>query len=215
MKLRYSDYRENVVLLACGSFSPVTLMHLRMMEMAREHTEDRYHVAGGFLSPVHDNYKKDGLVEARHRIAMLRLALEESDWLDVWTWETDRIGWTPTALVIANLEEIVGCRVVLVAGTDLLSSFGVAGLWTEDHLVYILKRGLCLITREPFTDPDGLILQNDTVFKHRGCISVVPQYVPNGLSSTLVRLLVKRGMSVEYLVPSAVSGYIRENHLYQ
>lgn len=35
-----------VVLLACGSFNPVTNMHLRMFELARDHLEDTGWVTG-------------------------------------------------------------------------------------------------------------------------------------------------------------------------
>ena len=58
-----------VVLVACGSFSPVTYLHLRMFEMAkdyiRQHTD--FEIIGGYLSPVSDMYKKQGLLSARHR----------------------------------------------------------------------------------------------------------------------------------------------------
>lgn len=58
-----------VVLVACGSFSPVTYLHLRMFEMAkdfiRQHTN--FEIMGGYLSPVSDMYKKPGLLSANHR----------------------------------------------------------------------------------------------------------------------------------------------------
>ena len=58
-----------IVLVACGSFSPVTYLHLRMFEMARDyvrHSTD-YEIVGGYLSPVSDQYKKPGLLAAEHR----------------------------------------------------------------------------------------------------------------------------------------------------
>lgn len=61
--------KSPVVLVACGSFSPVTYLHLRMFEMAkdyiRQHTE--FEVLAGYLSPVSDMYKKPGLLAAYHR----------------------------------------------------------------------------------------------------------------------------------------------------
>ncbi len=35
-----SQEKTKVVLLACGSFNPITNMHLRMFELARDHLED-------------------------------------------------------------------------------------------------------------------------------------------------------------------------------
>ena len=60
-----------LVLVACGSFSPITHMHLRMFEMAvdyvRQNMSDTYEVVGGYLSPVSDRYNKAGLASATHR----------------------------------------------------------------------------------------------------------------------------------------------------
>lgn len=58
-----------VVLVACGSFSPVTYLHLRMFEMAKDYVRHNtdFEIVGGYLSPVSDMYKKPGLLSARHR----------------------------------------------------------------------------------------------------------------------------------------------------
>lgn len=60
-----------LVVVACGSFSPVTHMHLRMFEMAVDHVKqnmsDVYEVVGGYMSPVSDWYNKAGLAVAAHR----------------------------------------------------------------------------------------------------------------------------------------------------
>ncbi|KAK3518478.1 hypothetical protein QTP70_001412 [Hemibagrus guttatus] len=93
-----------VVLLACGSFNPITNMHLRMFELARDHLEDtgRYRVVKGIISPVGDAYKKKGLIEARHRIEMARLATEASSWISVDDWESQQAEWVETAKVIRH-----------------------------------------------------------------------------------------------------------------
>jgi nicotinamide mononucleotide adenylyltransferase len=58
-----------VVLVACGSFSPVTYLHLRMFEMAKDYVRQNtdFEIVGGYLSPVSDMYKKPGLLSAHHR----------------------------------------------------------------------------------------------------------------------------------------------------
>ncbi|CAG9794678.1 unnamed protein product [Diatraea saccharalis] len=87
-----------VVLIACGSFSPPTYMHLRMFEIARDyfHSTGLATVVGGIVSPVHDAYGKKDLVAAHHRISMLNLALRSSSWIKVSEWETQQSGWTRT-----------------------------------------------------------------------------------------------------------------------
>ncbi|XP_041801619.1 nicotinamide/nicotinic acid mononucleotide adenylyltransferase 1 [Chelmon rostratus] len=93
-----------VVLLACGSFNPITNMHLRMFELARDHLEDsgQYQVVKGIISPVGDAYKKKGLIEASHRLEMVRLATENSDWITVDSWESLQPEWMETAKVVRH-----------------------------------------------------------------------------------------------------------------
>lgn len=58
-----------IVLVACGSFSPITYLHLRMFEMAKDYVRQNtdFEIVGGYLSPVSDMYKKPGLLTAHHR----------------------------------------------------------------------------------------------------------------------------------------------------
>lgn len=65
---RHPD-RQPVVLVGCGSFSPVTFLHLRMFEMAVDYARHNtnFEIVGGYLSPVSDQYKKQGLLCATHR----------------------------------------------------------------------------------------------------------------------------------------------------
>ena len=60
-------------LVACGSFSPITYLHLRMFEMAADYVKFNtdFEIVGGYLSPVSDAYKKAGLASAQHRLARL------------------------------------------------------------------------------------------------------------------------------------------------
>lgn len=95
--------RIPVVLLACGSFNPITNMHLRLFEVARDHLHQTgmYKVIGGIISPVNDNYRKKDLVAAHHRVAMARLALQTSDWIRVDPWESEQAQWMETVKVLS------------------------------------------------------------------------------------------------------------------
>ncbi|XP_061457468.1 nicotinamide/nicotinic acid mononucleotide adenylyltransferase 1 [Rhineura floridana] len=97
-----SDGRTEVVLLACGSFNPITNMHLRLFELARDHLHEtgKYKVVKGIISPVGDAYKKKGLISARHRVTMARLATESSDWVEVDDWESSQKEWQETVKVL-------------------------------------------------------------------------------------------------------------------
>ncbi|XP_069720717.1 nicotinamide/nicotinic acid mononucleotide adenylyltransferase 3 [Phaenicophaeus curvirostris] len=96
--------RIPLVLVACGSFNPITNMHMRLFELARDHLHQtgRYQVIEGIMSPVNDAYGKKGLVLARHRVAMAKLALETSDWIRVDPWESEQETWTETVKVLRH-----------------------------------------------------------------------------------------------------------------
>ena len=80
-----------VVLVACGSFNPPTIAHLRMMEVAAAALRARgLDVWGAYLSPVGDGYarrKAGGLAPATHRLAMCEAAAAEVPGLAVDAWE--------------------------------------------------------------------------------------------------------------------------------
>lgn len=63
-----------LLLVACGSFSPITFLHLRMFVMADDYVKHNtnFEVIGGYLSPVSDAYRKQGLAPAEHRYAASR-----------------------------------------------------------------------------------------------------------------------------------------------
>lgn len=93
-----------VVLLACGSFNPITNMHLRMFELARDYLEDTglYSVVKGIISPVGDAYKKKGLIDAFYRVDMAAIATDGSDWITVDSWESTQPEWLETAKVVRH-----------------------------------------------------------------------------------------------------------------
>ena len=69
------DGREPVVVVSCGSFSPPTLMHLRILEDAKDHLQStgKYAVVGGYISPCHAAYGKASLVDMHHRLNMCQV----------------------------------------------------------------------------------------------------------------------------------------------
>uniref|UniRef100_A0A8C6ZEZ4 Nicotinamide/nicotinic acid mononucleotide adenylyltransferase 3 n=1 Tax=Nothoprocta perdicaria TaxID=30464 RepID=A0A8C6ZEZ4_NOTPE len=97
------DKKTEVVLLACGSFNPITNMHLRLFELAKDYLHEtgrKYKVIKGIISPVGDAYKKKGLISADHRVTMAKLATKTSDWVEVDDWESCQSEWLETLKVL-------------------------------------------------------------------------------------------------------------------
>lgn len=217
-----------VVLVACGSFSPITYMHLRMFEMARDELRlgvgcprhPRLFVVGGLLSPVSDAYNKPDLAPADHRIAMCRLAVASSDWITVDAWEARQAQYQTTLRVLTSVEQRLRdfygeVRVMFLAGADLIRSFDVPGMWSPDDLNRILSHHGCIAIDRWQSDLSEYLLENPILYAHRSQITVVRQYISNDISSTRIRLLLRRAFSVKYLLPDEVIGYIKKHGLYQ
>ncbi|NXS92074.1 NMNA1 adenylyltransferase, partial [Jacana jacana] len=96
------DKKTEVVLLACGSFNPITIMHLRLFELAKDYFNEtgKYKVIKGIISPVGDAYKKKGLISAKHRVTMAKLATKHTDWVEVDDWESSQSEWLETLKVL-------------------------------------------------------------------------------------------------------------------
>ncbi|KAL8860564.1 MAG: hypothetical protein Q9178_002916 [Gyalolechia marmorata] len=218
-----------LLLVACGSFSPITYLHLRMFEMAADYAKYNtdFEVIGGYLSPVSDAYRKAGLASAEHRVAMARIATEQSStWLDVDPWEAIQKDYQPTAIVLDHFDHEINVvqrgisighderkpvKIVLLAGADLIQTMSTPGVWSQEDLDHILGRYGVFIVERTGTDIDDALAAL-TQWRHN--IWVIQQLIQNDVSSTKIRLFLKREMSVRYLVPAPVISYIEAHGLY-
>jgi len=210
-----------LVLLACGAFSPITYLHLRLFEIVKDHfkTRPQYSVVGGYISPVSDSYNKKGLESAQHRLAMCRLAASTSQWIMVDDWESSIKEYTTTIKVINhlydNLRDIIpGVKVILICGSDLLETFNKPGVWAEQDMEDICKSGIACLERAG-SDVFEVIDTNPILWKYQNNIAIVKQYISNDISSTKVRTAIQRGRSIHYLLPEPVVQYIEQHNLFK
>jgi nicotinamide mononucleotide adenylyltransferase len=111
---------------------------------------------GGYLSPVHNSYNKSSLLKGEHRLTMTKLALEDSNWLNVDDWEYKRKNYSTTLPILKHIERMVkknqlypeNIKVSLICGADLLQSFNVPNLWSKQDMEDILKRDIFVLERE-------------------------------------------------------------------
>ncbi|CAJ0751530.1 6801_t:CDS:2 [Entrophospora sp. SA101] len=175
--------KEPVAIIACGSFSPITYLHLRIFEMAKDYILENtnFEIIGGYYSPVSDHYQEDGLAPSYHRVRMCELAVERtSTWLMVDAWETLQDTYTRTALVLDHFKGEINekrggvmmpdgkrrpVKILLLAG----GNYGV------------------LIVERTGSDVWGFLLSHDMLYKHRKNVYVIKQLIYNDISSTKVR----------------------------
>ncbi|XP_017052837.1 nicotinamide/nicotinic acid mononucleotide adenylyltransferase 3 isoform X2 [Drosophila ficusphila] len=102
----------------------------------------------------------------------------------------------------------------LLCGADLLESFAVPGLWAEADIEDIVaNHGLVVITRAG-SNPGKFIFDSDVLTKYQSNITLITNWVPNEVSSTLIRRLLGRGQSVKYLLDDLVLEYIKRQRLF-
>ncbi|XP_063076116.1 nicotinamide/nicotinic acid mononucleotide adenylyltransferase 3-like [Engraulis encrasicolus] len=194
----------------------------------------RYQVVGGIISPVSDAYGKQGLVAAKHRVAMAKIALRTSDWVAVDEWESRQPDWNETVATMRYhygrvveryqsqvdphgnqpVEAAPSPQLKLLCGADFLDSFSVPGLWRDVDVEEVAGRfGLVCVSRGA-QQPDRAVHESDLLSRHRGNVHLVREWVRNETSATEVRRALRRGLSVKYLLPDDVIDYIQQHGLY-
>ncbi|EDW16468.1 nicotinamide/nicotinic acid mononucleotide adenylyltransferase 3 isoform X1 [Drosophila mojavensis] len=200
-------------------------------------------VVGGIISPTHDSYGKKGLAPALDRCAMIKLAAQSSNWIRLSDWEVHQPQWMRTKAVLQYHQNYLNnyinspydeepnellpgwlppglrerrdpIRLKLLCGADLLESFAVPGLWADEDIEEIVaNHGLVVITRCG-SNPEKFIFDSDILTKYQQNITLITNWVPNEVSSSLVRRLLTRGESVKYLLDDMVLNYIKRQGLY-
>lgn len=195
-----------------------------MFEMASDFVRfnTEFEVCAGYLSPVSDAYQKVGLAPGQHRVTMCSRAVEPSPWLMVDPFETvacDSSGaprYVPTAQVLRHFDHEINtvlggiegvdgvkrkARIALLAGADLVMSMGEPGLWSPADLDVILGQYGAFIIERMGTDVDEALA---SLRQYEANIWVISQVIQNDISSTKVRLFLKKDLSVRYLIPDPV-----------
>ena len=130
---------------------------------------------------------------------MCELATENaSKWLMVDPWEAESPTYIPTARVLDhfNIECADGTRkpakIVLLAGADLVQTLSTPDLWDARDVDHILGRYGVFVLERQGTELDSALV---SLKQWEENIHVIRQ----DISSTKVRLLLKRRMSIDYL----------------
>ena len=191
-----------------GTFDPIHFGHLAIAEEAR----DRLDLDRVILIPAGRPWlKSDQMVtSAAHRLAMVRLAIEDRPGLEVSTIEVDRPGPTYTVDTLAELREELGSGVelYLVLGMDSVRELR---RWRYPERLFDLCT-VVAVSRPDSPDVSSAEIE-DSFTAARGRIRMVRGPMLD-ISATGIRLRVAEGRSISDSVPSSVERYIREHGLY-
>lgn len=182
-----------------GSFNPIHIGHLAIANIVQQKTnlDEVWFV----VSPQNPLKEADGLLPFEHRVAMVELALKDSDVLVVKDDESLLPVPSYSVQTIKYMEAKYSNRSFsLIMGSDNLD---VIHLWKDFNL--LLDNYRIFI----YDRPGGL---GESCFVNKVEIVNAPQME---LSGSYIRNMVKDGYDVTYLVPAGVYDYIKAHKLLQ
>ena len=190
-----------------GTFNPIHLGHLMIAEEARQ----AFHLKKVLFVPSYITPNKDVCgATAEQRLAMTRLATADNPYFTVSEMEMRRRGNSYTVDTLRLLKEIYGPShsLYFISGTDTIHDLH---NWNNPEEIL----SLCQFIGA--TRPDGSE-QIDSIISSFGELgkNILKLPVPTmEISSTELRRRIRLGLSVRYMMPSAVVEYIRKNGVYQ
>ncbi len=201
-----------------GTFDPVHVAHLR----TAQEVLDCLGVADfRFLPAGQPALRGNAVTPARHRLAMLRLALADHPRFSIDERELRRSG---TSYTVDTLREIRAesphAPMSLIIGSDAAGSLDRWHRWREifdlAHVVIMQRPGHAA---ESGTEADrelqarAVNSPESLAARTHGLVHFV-EVIQLPVSSSAIRALVRSGRSPRYLVPASVMAYIGEHALY-
>lgn len=186
--------------LLFGSFNPIHNGHLIIAEYVAENTElDQVWLV---VSPQNPLKKKETLLANHHRLAMVKLAVEDSSKLKVSDIEFKLPVPSYTINTIVHLQEKHPKHsFALIMGADNLEGFT---KWKN----YEQLLELCELYVYPRPGYDGGTLKDNP--KTHWVNAPLME-----LSATYIRQAIKEGKSIRYMLPEAVYKYLSEMNFYK
>lgn len=181
-----------------GTFNPIHYGHLILGEQVLGQLGlDRVIFVPSFIPP---HKKNDAVVEAAHRLRMVRLAVGRNAHFAVSDIEIRRRGKSYTVDTLRQIcRKYREAELFFICGSDLVSE-----LPTWKNLDEILRMAKFVLAKRPGF---GKRLSGKSFLK----IDVAQV----DISSSLIRDLIHRGNSIRYLTPEGVVEYIEKHGLYK
>ncbi|BCM25794.1 nicotinate-nucleotide adenylyltransferase [Methyloradius palustris] len=204
-----------------GTFDPIHFGHLRMaQEISDLLALSRVH----FIPSATPPHKTQTTVSAKHRTAMVNLAIADNPQFKLDLRELEREGASYSIDTLHSLRAELGDEVsiCLLLGSDAFIKLNTWHRWNE-----LLNVCHIVLVQRPHTNiqealPEELqaVLHNhysehieDLSLTPSGHITMQP-ITALDISATAIREDIKHGRSLRYLMPEPVISYIQSNQLY-
>ena len=205
-----------------GTFNPIHLAHLRSAEEVCEAQQLDRVLFVPSATPPHK--PGNGLAPAAHRLAMVRLAIRGNAHFRASAIEVERRGRSFSVDTLRALHtRLPGAHFFFILGMD---AFRELSTWKDYRSIFTLCN-LVVTSRPAYAGPSLLAALPVAVraefcyrrkcerLEHRTGNQIIFQRISDlDISASAIRHQLHRGLSVRYLVPTAVERYITQHHLY-
>lgn len=194
-----------------GTFDPIHTAHLIIAEAAY----DAFSLDEVLLMPSGHSYFKDrreqGVLSAQIRYEMVCEAAADNPHLVPSDFELHRPGNTYTCETLRALHEMnPEDELYFIAGADSIRDIL---LWREPEVIFACATILAAVRENEV--PTKEFLQKVVDLRSSYGARIRTLEIPSiGISSTDIRMRVKRGRTIHYLVPDRVERYIIKNGIY-
>lgn len=192
-----------------GTFDPIHYGHLVAAEEARWQfgLEKVIFIPAGH--PPHKVSRK--ISEARHRLAMTRLAIESNPFFAASAIEIERPGLSYTINTVRDMRNTYPLTdIYFITGAD-----AVLEILSWKHIDELLDQCCFIAAKRPGYRLGRLKTKLPGLRKEQLKRITVIEVPALAISSTDIRQRVQTGRPIKYLLPEAVEKYIREQGLYR
>ena len=199
---------KNCIVVFGGSFNPPLNSHFLM---AQEVLNQYEQVEKIVFVPVNNKYQKAGLIENKHRYNMLKLVADKNK--DFSVSDIDFYGERSlyTVEVLEKMKkQFPNKQIWFLTGSDNLKKIHT---WKGAEELVSNYKILVMVRNQ---DNIKEIIKNSKLLNnYKENIFELNPEARNDISSTFVRLQIKNGKSIKYMLPDEVYEYIERNNLYK
>ena len=190
-----------------GSFNPPTNAHINLAkQIVEECSLDKL-----VFVPIGDFYKKNELIEFKHRYTMLKIICDLNEKLEVSDIESNQL----KKLYAIDIFKIIKNKypkddIYYIMGSDNLEK---VDTWKESTDL-ITKYKYIIIERNK-NDFKRILDENSLIKKYIANYTLIYNNKYNSISSTIVREKISNGENIFNLIPEEIQEYIIQNNLYK
>ncbi|MFN4151544.1 MAG: nicotinate-nucleotide adenylyltransferase [Candidatus Sericytochromatia bacterium] len=190
-----------------GTFNPIHIGHLIIAQQCKEQLKLDQII---FIPNGNPPHKNKNIIDKHHRFKMLSLAIEDNKYFDISDIEIKKEEPSYTINTILELKKDNNNELFFIMGDDSL--FSIIKWYKYTNLIEECK--FIVFPREKTLDIEiyNQFISNE-LKTDINKFSFISFPIIN-VSSTLIREMIEKKISIKYLVPDKVINYIDSNKLY-